>query len=313
MKIHDAVQRVLVDRGFPIVVEYDLFRIIRDLHFAGEYHGRKLRLTRNPPDRDRYRNVVSRLLSDRYLRPDPDFYPTEDWERYDRGYNYARVFRVSDLPDGPAEDITAILDPFCYISHLSAMQRYSLTNRIPEALNLSTPKSWAAARDEKIDADYGSGRDPSDYIAPLSQLSWPNIIRRRPVELHKTVRTPIVKAIRGSVARIAAVGETFVQMLDRPELCGGMEHIIEVWDEHAETYFEEIITAVDHAKESIIKVRAGYLLEERLGLRDERISAWAAFAQRGGSRKLDASAPYVSTFSQKWMISLNAPEPNRTT
>ncbi|MBB5666342.1 putative transcriptional regulator of viral defense system [Rhizobium leguminosarum] len=311
MKIQNAIQRILVDRDLPVVTEYDLFRILRDLHFAGEYDGKKLRLTRHPPDRTRYRNVGSRLLSDRYLRPDPDFYPAEDWVPYNRGSNYARVFRVSDVPDGPAEDITALVDPFCYISHLSAMQRYSLTNRIPNALNLSTPKKWNVARDEKILADYGD-LAAGDYVAPLSQLSWPKVIRRREVMLHKTVRMPVVKTVRGSVARIPAIGEVFVQMLDRPELCGGMEHVIEVWDQRSETYLDEIITAVDRAEESIIKVRAGYLLEERLGVRDDRILAWTAFAQRGGSRKLDAGASYVPTYSEKWMISLNAGNPDRT-
>ena len=162
MKFRDALQRSLVERGLPVVVEYELFRTLRDLHFAGEYDGRKLRLTRTPPTRDRYRSLVGKLLSDRYLRPDPDFYPSEESVRYDRGYNYARVFRISDVPDGSAEDVTAILDPFCYISHLSAMQRYSLTNRIPEALNLSTPKNWSAARDKKIQADYGDGLSPDE-------------------------------------------------------------------------------------------------------------------------------------------------------
>ena len=306
MKFHDAVRRILVERGLPVIVEYELFRILRDLHLAGEYEGKKLRLTRIAPTRDRYRNVVRKLLSDRYLRPDPDFYPSEEWGRYDRGYNYARVFRISDVADGSAEDITAILDPFCYISHLSAMQRYSLTNRIPEALNLSTPKNWSAARDEKIQADYGDSLSHGEYMAPLSQLTWPDMIRRRKVALHKTVRMPAIRNIRGSIARIAAIGETFVQTLDRPELCGGMEHVIEVWDNHAATYLDEIVVAVDHAKASIIKVRAGYLLNERLGIRDRRVLAWAVFAQRGGSRKLDASVPYVPKYSEKWMISLNA-------
>lgn len=306
MNFYDAVWRTLVERGLPVVVEYELFSILRSLHFKGDYKGRKLRLAHSAPTRDRYRNVVSKLLSERYLRPDPDFYPSEEWGRYDRGYNYARVFRISDVPDGSAEDITAILDPFCYISHMSAMQRYSLTNRIPEALILSTPRNWGVARDEKIHADYGDSLSPGEYIAPLSQLTWPDMIRRRKVVLNKTVRKPNIKNIRGSIARIAAVGETFVQALDRPELCGGMEHTIEVWENHANTYLDEIIVAVDQAKESIIKVRAGYLLNERLGIHDHRILAWAAFAQRGGSRKLDASAPYVPTFSEKWMISLNA-------
>lgn len=303
MKLREAVQRALVERGHPVIVEYELFRLLWQLHAAGEYAGNRLRVARRPPDRTRYRNIVAALLRDRYLRPDPDFYPPDTWSGV--GYNYIRVFRVSDVPDGTAEEITALLDPFCYISHLSAMQRYSLTNRIPAALNLSTPKNWQSYRNAKVEADYGS-LEPGTYIAPLSQLTWPEEIRRRVVSLHKTVRAPETRTVRGNVARIATIGETFVQTLDRPELCGGMSHVIEVWDQHAPVFTEEIIAAVEHAEESIIKVRAGYLLEERLGLTDSRILAWTSFAQRGGSRKLDARAPYVPRFSEKWMISLNA-------
>jgi predicted transcriptional regulator of viral defense system len=306
LKLQDAAIEVLRARGTPVVTEYELFRIIRGLHFAGEFDGKKLRLTKHAPDRTRYRNIVAKLLADRYLRPDPDFYPESDdeWRRHDRSYSYAFVFRVSDVPDGTAEDISALLDPFCYISHLSAMQRYSLTNRIPEALNLSTPKKWNIHRDQKLAIDYAVVRE-GEYIAPLKQLTWPDSLRKRLVSLHKTVRSPVVKQIRGGFSRIAAVGEVFVQMLDRPELCGGMSHVIEVWDQSAETYLDDIIRAVDSAEESIIKVRAGYLLEERLGLLDSRVSDWADFAQRGGSRKLDPSAEYVSNFSKKWMLSLN--------
>lgn len=302
MNIHDAIHQSLVEQGLPIVMEYDLFRLVWKLHGAAEYKGKKLRIGKSLPTRDRYRKIVGKLLSERYLRADPDFYPPQEWGA--STYNYAMVFRISDLPDAPAEEITALLDPFCYVSHLSAMQRYGLTERIPEALTLSTPKKWNVVRDAKIQADYRTV-DADQYIAPLKQLTWPEVIRKRPVTLHKTIREPAIKTIRGSQARIAAVGETFVQMLDRPELCGGMEHIIDVWDNHAKTYLEEIIKAVDHADESIIKVRAGYLMEERLGIQDSRVLAWLTFAQRGGSRKLDPRAPYVPKYSQKWMISLN--------
>lgn len=302
MNIHEAIVSSLVSRGLPVVIEYDLFQLVRHLHQTGVYDGKKLRIGKSIPSRDRYRKIVGKLLSERYLRPDPDFYPSQQWG--ETTHTYAMVFRISDVPDGPAEEITALLDPFCYLSHLSAMQRYSLTDRIPETLILSTPQKWNVARDLKKQEDYPDlGKD--EYAAPLKQLTWPDIIRKRAVTLHKTVRNPVVKNIRGSRARIAAVGETFVQMLDRPELCGGMNHIIDVWDSHASVYVEEIITAVNNADESIIKVRAGYLLEERLGIEDPRILEWLQFAQRGGSRKLDPSTPYVSRYSEKWMISLN--------
>jgi len=306
MYLKEALIKQLVANGAPVATEYEIFRILRNLHFAETYDGKKIRVSKNDPDRARYRSIVSKLERDRYLRPDPDIYPPlgEAFSSHYGGPASVTAFRVSDVPDGTAEDITALLDPFCYISHMSAMQRYSLTNRIPEALSLSTPRNWALHRNEKIARDYGDVK-PGTYIAPLKQIGWPDTIRKRQISLHKTVRSPVVKQVRGSFARITAVGEVFVQMLDRPELCGGMRHVIEVWDQNAGIYFEDIIKAVNSAEEAIIKVRAGYLLEERLNLSHPDISVWSSFAQRGGSRKLDPSAEYVSNFSEKWMLSLN--------
>jgi len=306
MYLKEALIKKLIANGAPVVTEYEIFRILRNLHFAKIYEGEKIRVSKHTPDRTRYRHIISKLETERYLRPDPDIHPPIEDNLFSHygGPAVATVFRVSDVPDGTAEDISALIDPFCYISHISAMQKYSLTNRIPEALILSTPRSWASQRDAKIAKDYSDLED-GDYIAPLKQIGWPDTIRNRRVSLHKTVRSPAVKQVRGSFARIAAVGEVFVQMLDRPELCGGMRHVIEVWENNASIYLDDIIKAVDLAKESIIKVRAGYILEEKLNLYHPNISVWSSFAQRGGSRKLDPSAEYVSNFSEKWMLSLN--------
>ena len=52
-------------------------------------------------------------------------------------------------------------------------------------------------------------------------------------------------------------------------------------------------------------MRAGYVLSELMDVEDERVDAWRAFAQRGGSQKLDPEAPYVPRWSDDWMLSLN--------
>lgn len=306
MYLKDAVVKVLEDHSIPVITEYELFRVMRQLHFAGMYEGKKLRTTKHPPDRIRYRSILSNLMKDRYLRIDPDFSPPDSEElfSYSKRYSHSVVFRVSGVPDRTAEDIAALLDPFCYISHLSAMQRYSLTNRIPEALSLSTPKKWSFHRDTKIKSDYAD-INYGEYFAPLKQIRLPNLLRKRKIDLHKTVRSPALKNMREGFSRIAAVGEVFVQMLDRPELCGGMRHVIEVWEQNADIYLDEIVSAVDSAEEAIIKVRAGYLLEDRLGILHPGVSNWVDFAQRGGSRKLDPSSEYEPTFSEKWMLSIN--------
>ena len=84
-----------------------------------------------------------------------------------------------------------------------------------------------------------------------------------------------------------------------------MAHVLEVWEEHAPTYLEDIVAAVDRTKKPLLKSRAGYILQERLKLSHPTIERWKELGQRGGSRKLDPSADFASTFSETWMISLN--------
>ena len=305
MHIHEALRIVLIECNEPVVSGYRLFLRLADLYRQRKFQGEDLELNRAFPNRYDYRRAASILVKQRYLQPDMDFFgriaPTTTPEMMAR----SSVFRVIDVPDGTAEDITGLIDPFCYVSHLSAMQRYGLTTRSPEALTLTTPIAWKDAALARMRADYGAPESPGQYRFPLWRIDAPEIIRRRPIAFHTTNRTPLLRDIRDSFARIAAIGETFVQMLDRPELCGGMDHVVEVWEEHTKTYLREIIPAVERAPEKIIKVRAGYLLDERLGVSDPRIDGWTQHAQNGGSRRLDPTKPYASSRSEKWMISLN--------
>jgi hypothetical protein len=73
----------------------------------------------------------------------------------------------------------------------------------------------------------------------------------------------------------------------------------------AKSYLEEIIISVTSFPKKIIKVRAGYILDEVLNIEDKRIQQWLAAAQRGSSQVLDPETAFRSTFSEKWMLSLN--------
>jgi predicted transcriptional regulator of viral defense system len=163
-------------------------------------------------------------------------------------------------------------------------------------------------------ADYGGvvpkaepedGQPARPTVIPLEHIKLPEALRGRPIAMHTTKYPATSRPIRGSDARIAAIGDVFAQMLDDPHDCGGINHVIEIWAKESGPFVEQIIRAIDENHTDIVKVRAGYLLETLLSVKDARVEAWQQFAQRGSSRKLDASKPYLPTFSEKWMLSLN--------
>jgi predicted transcriptional regulator of viral defense system len=240
----------------------------------------------------RSRNAARRLVRPRKaLIQDSDFGPGT-W----------RVLRATKT--GTAEEVACVADPFCYVSHLSAMERYALTDRSPEALHLTTParKLWTDLRAERIAQDY-----PGENAEhpPLLHIRFREKLRQRRVVVHETSHPAKPVEVRGESTRISPIGRTFVDMLAEPALCGGIHHVLEIWAREASGWLEDIIQAVDLYEVKLVKVRAGYILSERLGLNDPRIEAWAAFAQRGGSQKLDPDSAYAPTFSERWMISLN--------
>jgi len=106
--------------------------------------------------------------------------------------------------------------------------------------------------------------------------------------------------------RVASLGRTFLEMVAEPGLCGGIRHVISVYSEHAATHRKLILAEVDRHGTAIDKARVGYLFEEICAIRDPTIDHWQTrVVQRGGSRKLDAGAPYASTYSERWGLSLN--------
>jgi hypothetical protein len=78
---------------------------------------------------------------------------------------------------GPAE-VVCSLDPFAYVSHLSAMEYHGLTDRFPKILYMTRPAlpQW---RDQ---AKARMSRDLGDYLQPyldsgLPKLTQPKISR----------------------------------------------------------------------------------------------------------------------------------------
>jgi len=284
----DDLANRLEANGKPVLSHFDFFRIA--LAMYRQSSGRKLYLRRDAPDRDdiaRFRSILK----------------TAGAIANDRDYG-SRVIRVLSVSDLPAEDIACLIDPTCYVSHLSAMQRWGLTNRTPQTLALTRPDrrtATIAVRAHMTKATSEAEHNPY----PLTLVQHPHRIRRRDVTMYESKTAGAFMINRGTDTRLSTVGQTFLDMLQRPDLCGGMSHVLDVWEEHASAFLDEIASTVDRTPRALIKSRAGYILEERLGLRHPCIERWKAFGQRGGSRKLDPTRDFAPVFSETWMISLN--------
>ena len=284
--------RQLTDRletnGKPVLSWFEFFQIV--LAMYRESSGKKLYLRRETPDRNDIARLRSLLKASGVIAADRDY--------------GSRVIRVLPVPDLPAEDIVCLVDPTCYISHLSAMQRWGLSIRNPHALVLTRPDRKTAAT--ALDDHMNKATDEAKFNPyPLTRVQHPQQVRRRDITVHESKAAGAFITSRGTHTRLSTVGQTFLDMLQQPDMCGGMFHVLEVWEEHASTYIDEIASAVDQSPKSLVKSRAGYILEERLGLHHPCIERWKAFGQRGGSRKLDPTRDFAPTFSETWMISLN--------
>jgi len=293
MNLNDALEAALIESDVPVITDYEFYRLGAQLYAAATWKDTPLSRLPSGWDHDRMRNAQRRLRARQAIAPDADF-----------RMGMWRVVQSSRA--GSAEEIASIADPFCYVSHLSAMERYGLTDRSPEALHLSTPwrPIWNAMRDERVAAD--AMDRPRGNAPSLVRFGFKDRVRRRPVIVHETRHPAVPTTVSGERTRITDVGRTFADMLDTPALCGGMHHVLDTWENQALNWSDVIIAAVDGLDSKIAKVRAGYIFTERLGHEDERITKWELFAQRGGSRKLDPDSPYAPIFSERWMLSINA-------
>jgi predicted transcriptional regulator of viral defense system len=245
--------------------------------------------------------VIKSLESSAILQELPDF----------RG----KAYRVLGGKDANPEDVACVLDPFSYVSHLSAMSYHGLTNRLPAKLFLSSPdpKKWAELANERMRKDLGENLDTyrEEGMPLLTRTKFSKIGK---TEIHRinSTRLGAFKNIRDRSMRVSTIGRTFLDMLESPELCGGLRHVIEVFENEAPNFIAPIVYEINEYGRPIDKVRAGYILEERLGIQNETIGQWVKFATRGGSRKLDATEEYFPKWSEKWCLSLNIDLPGKS-
>ncbi|MGQ0503236.1 MAG: type IV toxin-antitoxin system AbiEi family antitoxin domain-containing protein [Panacagrimonas sp.] len=247
--------------------------------------------------RERYAAMVEALESVRLLKPIKPLKET-------------RGFLLFGRLAASVAEIACSIDPFAYVSHLSAMEHHGLTDRFPKLLYLCTPK----ATEWRLQARLRMEKDLAGRLADYEQSGLPRLMRPRltrlgsvVVQIHERSHLGAFRTVADSPLRVATMGRVFLDMLREPQLCGGIQHVLDVYREHAPRYLRLIVSEIDQHGNSIDKVRAGYVLGEVCKVSDPAIDHWESFAQRGGSRRLDADSDYSSHYSERWKLSINVP------
>lgn len=271
----------------PVLTSYELGRLCFEL---GSVIG-------STTTRALYDAVVDKLSVYKLLSPSKEF----------QGSTVFHLFGRSK--SSPAE-VACAIDPFAYVSHLSAMEFHGITDRFPKTLFLCSPPAaeWRTLASEKMRKDLGSRHD--DYLAaglPVLRFLPFSSVEGVRVHLLRRSKRGAFKIIKSPPIRVATLGRTFLDMLREPDNCGGIQHVIDTYREYAARYLSLIVEEVDRHGQSIDKVRAGFLLDEVCKLEHPMLEGWLKAVQRGGSRMLDPQGEYAASFSQKWMLSVNVP------
>ena len=297
IQIPTAIAQQLSKEGAVALTRYDLARIAWSIYKQTSIDGVALRKQRTELDRPTFTRVENQLVRNGVLVQVAGL-PT--------GAAYTLVGASASDP----QVLACAIDPFCYISHLSAMEFHGLTDRMPEFLYISSPaptqwRQFAIIRMQKDFAD-DYPRYTELGIASLTRTTFTKLSGRI-VHQFKSLHLGAFTHIKDQHIRVATIGRTFLDMLREPSLCGGIGHVFNVFHERGSPYLNLIIDEFNQHGSGIDRVRAGFVLENISKISDPRIDAWVKHAQRGGSRKLDAAADYSPQFSEKWALSINTP------
>lgn len=291
-----ALAQELGRKQQPVITSYQLGKLIFSAYAHNGIGDTSLNLKKSVPKKAQYNSALSDMLNAGVLTKFSGL-----------SGNY---FKILGMADVDAEEIICSIDPFCYVSHLSAMAYHGITDRLPRTVFVSSPspKEWKNFATEQMKKDLGELYE--SYIEqrfPQMTRPRPDKIAGRVVEFKHSSHLGAYRNVQGKSLRVSTISRTFLDMLRDPELCGGMQHVIDVYREYSKQYLRQIIDEIDAHGKEIEKARAGFILENEIGVSDSRIDSWQSKAQRGGSRKLDPNNEYSPFFSERWAISLNLP------
>lgn len=189
--------------------------------------------------------------------------------------------------------VVTSLYPVGYLSYLSAMRFYNITNRLPKNIDWVVPhkSDWQAAL-----LSVGAY---SDMPYPSSEIDIDN----KRLIIHSSDDFKVRQNTYG--VRVISIGDLFIQMLRNPRPCGGFQHVIETFEWYADDWFDTIIESVQSIGTATDKHRIGFILEVFLEMPDKRISEWKSCNTKEEPYKMTDSSEILGPYNHDWNIQLN--------
>lgn len=284
LSLKEAMTLVMEEKRTNVWAPYQIGALLFHLYQKKQIHSFFLRVRNDWPTRGDYNRTVSELIDSNVIRMKKNIFYTLTGEE--------------PIPG----EITCSIDPFSYISHLSAMNFHNLTKKKSKKIFLSSLplKQWSKKAILLMQNELGEGyKTYRENRLPILKYIKTNAF------IYRSSTLGSFKSYNYDKIRVASIGRTFLDMIRKPDLCGGINNVLKIFKNEAHSFINSIIDEIDLFGSKIEKVRAGYILENICGFNNEIVDSWEKYAMRGGSRKLDPLADYSPIYSERWKLSLN--------
>lgn len=261
------------------------------------------------------RLLLRQMVGRRELKPLPLMHEvrnvgSDPRARFDHYWHYHHHLYEVTVPyadTGPIQEDEVLMEvhPYAVLAYLSALVYHQLTDALPREITTMIP--WDGSGDQ-----LPPGTDAEDWkeLALVRGYAEPLIlgqpVRWRRVKPQLYFGFSLYRP-HGYPVRVTTPERTLLDGLLHPELCGGLQVVLNAWRLARDLLdLDALVADVDRFDVAVLRQRVGFILDQ-LQLDHPEVATWPALARRGGSSKLLGSEPYVPTYSERWNLSINAP------
>ena len=277
---------------------FDLFIKFRELFFLKKLGDEKIEVHGNTN-----LELAFKRFTNNYLEEEPF---VKAYGPHSTGYGYFAKINAKLTPT----ELIFPLFPYAYLTHLSAMRHYSITDRIPKKIQIEIPSrpKWKSLLVEDIKKMDVLAKDKDMILNYLPRYPKSDELYFKKRILVSSTSSPLSNLTLDNGVRVIEIGALFVEMINNPKECGGIEHVIDVFTEYGVTFKKKIYKA---ALESslISQTRIGFIFEQILEQSDPEILKMKSRNKdlRGGSRVFLTGEDFSNIINIEWNLSLNHP------